>query len=69
MATGNMHKNLVKFGNVVFELHKQTQIDRQMTWTYSTQYFTTLMGRINKKVRHRTEQTKLYSILTSRTLC
>jgi len=41
MATGNMHKNLVKFGRTVFELCEQTdrQTDKQ---TYSSQIFATL---------------------------
>jgi len=52
-ATGNMHKNLVKFGRVVFELCERTDTDRQMQkqtrkqtnkQTYSLQYFATLLG-------------------------
>jgi len=39
--------NLVKFGRVVFELCKHT--DQQ---TYSSQYFTPLMGQINKLTAH-----------------
>jgi len=38
MATGNMNKNSVKFGGVVFELCGD-ETDRQ---TYSSQYFAPL---------------------------
>jgi len=43
MATGNMHKNLARIGNVVLELCKQTdkQIDKL---TYSSQYCVPLVG-------------------------
>jgi len=41
MATGNMHKNMVKFGRAVSELCQRT--DRQMhKQTYSSQQFATL---------------------------
>jgi len=36
MVTDNMHKNLVKFGHVVFELCEQ--MDRKTKQTYSSQY-------------------------------
>jgi len=41
-TTGNMHKNLVKFGRVVFKLCERT--DRQ---TYSSQYFAPITGEDN----------------------
>jgi len=43
MATGNVHKNFVKFGRAVFELCERTdrQTDKQ---TCSSQHFAPLAG-------------------------
>jgi len=50
-ATSNMHKNLVKFGSVVFQLYeradrqtdRQTQTEQQ---TFLSQYFAPLPGKL-----------------------
>ena len=40
MATGKMHKNLVKFGGAIFELSKQTDrpIDTETQCTHKQRY-------------------------------
>ena len=66
MNTGNMHRNLVKFGHVVFELCEQTdrqtdiQANRQTDCNTSLRY----RGRSDHRIRHLIYTCTMESILS-----